>query len=375
MIRCILEKIEAERTRVEVGKSNSEPEAVSKKWFYVTRTSGAISKGSVDSPADFLEKLGSAGIAWVDYVSRDADFDKDARAAATQLGFSDRLISSFVGEERLIYQDFDTEMGMKLPSIQVRGLHVEPHPLLLLLRENFVLTIHSLSVDRRFVFLRRYAESILKKIPIELDRGDKLTMLLIRIIAENNDRNFGHLREIEERGDELNRIMTDPSTPRARLGPEIYQMKHALMTYLGSLWDVLHVVHDMRYGDAELISNKTEILDNMCAIIEDVSRQIGLSEQMAEVLASGLDALQTIYSNQLQSLNNRMALLMSYLTIVGTAVLVPNTLATMLSNTVFELGPGDLGWYLALMIGTTVLATGLVYWWVRKRGWIPKKMD
>jgi len=85
--------------------------------------------------------------------------------------------------------------------------------------------------------------------------------------------------------------------------------------------------------------------------------------------------LQSIYNNQLQNLNNRLALLMTYLTIIGTAVLVPNTLATMMGNSVFNIGPEDLWWYLILMIGSTALATGLVYWWVKRRGWIPKKED
>ena len=29
----------------------------------------------------------------------------------------------------------------------------------------------------------------------------------------------------------------------------------------------------------------------------------------------------------------------------------------------------------ALPLGGTIVVTGLVYWWVRKRGWIPKRMD
>jgi len=28
-----------------------------------------------------------------------------------------------------------------------------------------------------------------------------------------------------------------------------------------------------------------------------------------------------------------------------------------------------------LMFGSTIVATGLVYWWVRKQGWMPRKMD
>jgi len=82
--------------------------------------------------------------------------------------------------------------------------------------------------------------------------------------------------------------------------------------------------------------------------------------------------MQTIYNNQLQTINNRFALVMTYLTIVGTAVLVPNTLATILGNQGFNLGPGDIWWYLLLLVVSTVLATIGVWWWLKKRGWLPK---
>ena len=95
---------------------------------------------------------------------------------------------------------------------------------------------------------------------------------------------------------------------------------------------------------------------------------------MSEVIASGLEVMQTIYNNQLQTLNNRLALVITYLTIVGTAILVPNTLATMFGSSVFDIGPGDLWWYLVLMVLSTALATFLVYWWLKKRGWVSMKM-
>lgn len=346
-------------------------------WFCVAASpqGGAIFRTEAESPASFLEKLGGAAIGWVDYVTQDADFDKEALSAATQLGFSKELVSFFIGQSYLNYQDLDIELGMKVPCIQVGQFEVEARPLLLLLRKSLILTIHPANVDRRFIGLRRYAETVLKRIPADANAEDRLTLLLTRIIDHNNDHNFDHLRQIEEQGDHLNEIMTDPYTPRAKLGPEIYHMKHALITYLNSLWDTVDVLHTLRYGDAELITNDQKILDKLAILVEDVNRQIGLAEHMSEVLASGLEVLQSIYNNQLQNLNNRLALLMSYLTIIGTAVLVPNTLATMLGNAVFDIGPDDLGWYLALMIGSTVIATGLVYWWVRKRGWIPKRMD
>ena len=211
--------------------------------------------------------------------------------------------------------------------------------------------------------------------PVEKNTEDKLTLLLLRIIDHNNERNFEHLRQIDERGDELNQSMADPAMPRAKLGPQIYIMKHALIIYLNALWDTVNVLHTMENGDAELLSNDTHILDRLVVSREDVNRQIGLAEHMSDVLASGLEVMQSIYNNQLQNLNNRLALIMTYHTIIGTAVLVPNTLATILGNTVFNLTSADLVWYIPTMVGSTVIATYAVYWWVKKRGWIPKKMD
>jgi len=359
----------------ENGRPVDEGQSIERPWFFTgLLPSGMIAKQSAESTSPFRSILDSGSIAWVDHVTT-GDFKKEAIAAAIQIGFSRELVTTLVEEAFTSYQDSETELGLKIPSIQVRGLDVDPSPLIVLIKRNFIFTIHALSVDRRFSRLRRYGETILKKIPSGVPESDRLTSLLIRIVDHNNDRNFEHLRQIEEQGDKLNAIMMDPSTSRAKLGPEIYRMKHALITYLDALWNTVDVLHTLRYGDAELISDDQKLLDKLGMLGEDVNRQIGLAEHMSDVLSSGLEVLQTIYNNQLQSLNNRLALLMTYLTIIGTAVLVPNTLATAMGNSVFEIGPKDLGWYLALMIGSTVLATGLVYWWVRRRGWIPKKME
>ncbi len=371
-----VQEINTKGTTGKVEANSRDSEAVQEHWFYaVMSPPGVISKGGAESSAAFSEMLGSATIGWVDYVSQEADFDKEALTVAAQLGFSNELVSSLADGSYLSYQDFDTEMGMKLPSVQVRQLKVEPYPLLLFLRKNFILTIHPLTVDRRFMRLRRYAETVLKKIPTDANAEDKLTMLLMRIIDHNNDRNFEHLRQIEELGDELSENLTDYSVPRTELAPKIYQMKHALIVYLNALWDTVDVLHTLRYGDAKLITDDPKLEEKLGLLAEDVNRQIGLAEHMSEVLASGLEALQSIYNNQLQSVNNRLSYVITYLTILGTAILVPNTLATILSNPVFDIGPKDQIWYWPLMIGATALATFLVYWWVRKRGLIPKKMD
>lgn len=344
-----------------------------KHWFCVAvSSSGDIFKGDAELPGSFIEVLSKSALAWVDYWT--GDFAKEAPVAAARLGFSDMLISSII-DSPSNYQDLGTEMGLKLRSIQIRHFDVQPHPLLLLLKKNFILTIHPLAVDRRFARVRRYADTFLKKSPPDAPAEDKITMLLMRLIDENNDSNFEHLRQVEELGDELNRKLIDTTSPRDKLGLDIYHVKHALITYLNALWETVDVLHDLRYGDAEIISNNLGLLDKMSILAEDVNRQIGLSEHLSEVVASGLDVMQSIYNNQLQIVNNRLALVLTYLTIVGTAVLVPNTLATIFSSSAFNLESGDVWWYVTMLVVSTVAATWLAYWWVKKMGWMPKKPD
>ena len=152
-------------------------------------------------------------------------------------------------------------------------------------------------------------------------------------------------------------------------------MKHALITYMDALWETVDVLHTMRYGDAELLTNDEKMLNMISLMTDEVKGQIGLAEHMSEVLASGLEVMQSIYNNQLQILNNRFSWVITYLTIIGTAVLVPNTIATMLGNGVFNLGPEDLWWYILLMVGATAGATVLMWWWLRRRSWLPRKPE
>ncbi len=84
--------------------------------------------------------------------------------------------------------------------------------------------------------------------------------------------------------------------------------------------------------------------------------------------------MQSLYNNQLQILNNRMSLTMTWLTILGTAVLVPNTLATIFGF-VFNLEWQWVIWTMAIITFATVGSTLLAYWWVKKRVNLPKRPD
>ncbi|MDD5502114.1 MAG: CorA family divalent cation transporter [Candidatus Thermoplasmatota archaeon] len=325
-----------------------------------------------DKPEEFLPHLRDSTLTWINF-SVD-DIKHDAEYISTLFGFSSSMIQPLLSAYNSGYEDSETELGIKIPAIRVKKFEVKVYPLLILIRQGLVLTIHETEIIRLIRF-SRYADTFMRKIKPDTLWQDKQTILLNRIIDENNSANFDHLRQIEEQGDELSKFLVDPQMPRAAIGTEIYNMKHALITYLDALWATIDVLNSLRYGDAEMISDNQKILARTGVLAEDVNTQISLSEHMSEVLASGLEVLQSIYNNQLQILNNKMAMVVAYLTIIGTAVLVPNTIATAMGSAAFNLGPEDMWWYILLLIGSTVVATILAYIWVKKAGWLPKRPD
>lgn len=347
--------------------------ALEEKGFVVgLMKDGSTVKKEARDIGEFSNVVKKASAVWVDYVSD--NIHDDAPKIAKALGFSDALISNLLKNPRSGYEDFDSEMGMMIPAIVIEGFEVTLDPLLVLVQGNLVATIHSTEL-RRFFRLRRYAESFMRKIKLKLPKQDKISLIIMRIIDENNNRNFDHLRQIEANADKLSEQLSDPKTPRQLIGPQIHDMKHALIMYLSGLWETVDVLNTLRYGDPEVLTDDPKLLARIGVLITEVHTQIGLAEHLSNVLASGLEVMQSIYNNQLQILNNKMAILVAYLTILGTAVLVPNTLATILSNSVYELGPADMGWYSALMLVSTILATAIAYWWVKSKGLLPGKPD
>ena len=325
-----------------------------------------------DNPHDFLQFLKDSSVAWLNFPVK--DIKKDAEIISMSLGFSSTLVPTLFSGYHSAYEDRETEMGLMLPAVTVKKFDVLISPILILIRKDLILTIHEYNVNR-LIRLSRYADAFMRKIKPTLINEDKITIILTRIIDENINRNFDHLREIEAQGDELSKILTDTMTPRGLIGPEIYNMKHALISYMDTLWATLDVVNSLRHGDAELISDSSKLLARLGILSDDVNRHIALSEHMSDVLASGLEVLQSIYNNQLQILNNRLALVMTWLTILGTAVLVPNTLATIFSNPAFEMGPQDKVGYTIMLIAATIFSTWIAYWWIKKKGLLPFKVD
>jgi len=349
------------------GKTVSANGAPLSQFCVALMHSGECSRLEYSSPAELKAILENAKIAWMNYqVDNLSDKGEEI---ATALGFGTGLVTKLLEKEHYsAYEDKDTELGLLMPAVTVQNLEVRVNPLVIMMRKGLILTMAGGEVVR-LVRFSRYADSFFRKIPKNALWQDALTLALIRILDENNDRNFDHLREIESQADELHKDLMDPKTPRNKLGPAIYGMKHALITYMNVLWATLDVINSLRYGDAEVITDDTKILERITILSADITQQLGLSEHMSEVLASGLEVLQTIYNNQLQMLNNRLAWVATWLAVIGTALLVPNTLATIYGTVIGEHLSYDFILY-SLTIGS-LLSAVIVFAVLRWKRWMP----
>ena len=340
--------------------------------YYVSLGKNGIPKKvESDNVSEIVSQLKEDALEWMDFSVE--NIKEDSYFIGSSLKFSLQIIASVLSNRYSAYEDLDTEIGLMVPAVRVEKFDVKVFPLIILIRKNLIVTIHPREVVR-LQKIYRYADIFMKKIRHDLPWNDKLTSLLTRIIDENNEKNFLGLRMIEEEGDELGKYMTDVKAPRVKIGDDIYLMKHALITYLNTLWASWDVINSLRYGDAEIISDNPKLLQRIGILGDDINRQIALSEHMSEVLASGLEVLQTIYNNQLQILNNRLAFIATWLGILATAGLVPNTLAT-----IFGIGKiNDLiDWpmILFILISSTLLCTYLMYLLFKKKKWLTQKLE
>jgi magnesium transporter len=184
-------------------------------------TGGRPLKMMGDNPHDFISFLKDSSVAWVNFPVK--DIKNDADLIAMSLGFGSTLVPTLLSGYLSAYEDRDTEMGLMLPAVAVKKFDVLISPILILIRKDLIVTIHEENVTRLMRF-SRYADAFMRKIKPTLIQEDKITIILTRIIDENINRNFDHLRQIESQGDELSKILIDPLMPRGLIAPEIHNM-------------------------------------------------------------------------------------------------------------------------------------------------------
>lgn len=429
-------------------KVGTQPEEKSLGFCAAVVGSGTRVKRS-DQVEDFFRLVNQSSIAWVDIKVEDVE--KEAVEIAAKVGFSESLLKQLLVRlnEKVHfqggYEDFDTEMGFLFPAVGVKGFDITVNPVFVLLKKGLIMTVRSRETHI-FHNVHRYAETFLKRLPKKLHLDDWLTLLLIRIVDENNERNFEQLHEIDRNSEDLTKDMKNEDIVPTIVGDQIYHLRQTLVKYLSCLWATSDNLNSLRYGDANLISDDPQVLDKIGSLQNEVHQQLSFAEHISDVLASGLESLQSIYNNQLQDKNNllqegnnllqdknnkladlnnalqeknnllqeknnklqeysnqlqernnklqdynnrltllnnrltvqnnRITLLGGFLAIISAGFVVPNTIATVMSQTnIFLFSPADMGWYLTLILVSTIVATILVWLWVKSRGLLPKRQE
>ena len=321
-----------------------------------------VAKVVAEDLSDLFGIVQTSALTWLNY--RCEDMLEESLYIARKFGFSEPMIRGLVDAGYEGFEDLETEMGMVMPAIHVEGLDVDVNPVLLLMKDNLIITIHGAEVNR-FMLFSRYTDTWFSKLAPNMPTEDKMSRLLARLIEVNNARNFEQLRHIEEKADDISEALLDPTIHYMETGRFIFQVKHNLIIYLNALWRSLDLLNNLRYGDAELLSDSPKVLHSFNVLADNLVKHISLTEHTSNILVSGTTVLQTLHNNQLLIINNRMLMVMTWVTIIATAVLVPNTLATLFAY-VYVIPPEHLWWTFALICILTIAACDIVYLWMKR---------
>jgi len=266
---------------------------------------------------------------------------------------SSLLLSGYVSS----YEDRGETLGLMIPFVVPGNNKTLTAPILIFMKKNLIVTIHD-DYGGKITRLYTYAPTLFRKLPKEADSwADRQTILLARIIDEICEANFSILRLIVERAEQFEIDIAGSRQVTRDISLELSNVRTSLLTFLNSTWATYDTVHNLKYGDAEMVSDDEGILAKFEVILGRLDRQIQMSENIMQMVATGVNVVQT-------EVTNKVTILIIWWTVAGTAELVPNTIAT-----VFGLYPNHevVFWpIVGTILGSAILATGVAYFYVRK---------
>ncbi|MGI0027589.1 MAG: CorA family divalent cation transporter [Nitrosopumilaceae archaeon] len=270
------------------------------------------------------------------------------------------LLSGYVSS----YEDRGETLGLMLPFVVTGNNKTQTSPILIFIKKDLIVTIHD-DYGGKIARLYNYSSTLLRKLSKDPQHwADRQTVLLARIIDEISETNFSILRLIVERTEQLELDLAGSRQIERDLSLELSNMKTSLLTFLNAVWATYDTVQNLKYGDAEMVSDDDSILAKFEVILGRLDRQIQMSENLMQMIATGINVIQT-------QVSNKLGFLLVWFTVAGTAVLVPNTLATVFS--IFPDHQDNFAWMLPTIIISTILSAFVTYkytkrWRVRSFG-------
>lgn len=309
-------------------------------------------------PAVDLEELpgmiSSGHLVWVECVADNIITDSPKILEKLNITMDPSLLlSGYVSS----YEDRGETLGLMIPFVVPGNNKTLTAPILIFMKKDLIVTIHD-DYGGKITRLYTYAPTLLRKLPKEADSwADRQTILLARIIDEICESNFSILRLIVERAEQFEIDIAGSRQVTRDISLELSNVRTSLLTFLNSIWATYDTVHNLKYGDAEMVSDDEVILAKFEVILGRLDRQIQMSENIMQMVATGVNVVQT-------EVTNKVTILIIWWTVAGTAELVPNTIAT-----VFGLYPNHeiVFWPIVTIVTMSAgLATAVAYFYVRK---------
>ena len=262
------------------------------------------------------------------------------------------LLSGYVSA----YEDIGDTLGIMLPFIVTGDSRTQTSPVLIFMKKDLIVTIHD-DYGGKITKLYNYSTSLMRKLPKEPEQwADRQTILLFRLMDEVSETNFSSLRTIIEQAEQLEIDLAGPRQVERDVGFEISNMKRSLLTFLNAVWATHDTVRNVKFGDPDMLTDDDDILEKFEVILGRLDRQIQMAENVMDIISTGVTIIQTETSNKLTKL-------IVWLTVVATAVLVPNTVATIL-------GIPDLhiswSWIAPILIISTLISAIVTYRWTKQ---------
>jgi len=262
------------------------------------------------------------------------------------------LLSGYV----TAYEDAGDTLGIMLPFIVTGDSRTQTSPVLIFMKKDLILTIHD-DYGGKITKLYNYSNSLMRQLPKEPEQwAARQTILLFRLMDEVSETNFSTLRTIVEQAEQLEIDLAGSRQTDRDVTVELSNMKRSLLTYLNAVWATHDTVRNVKFGDPDMITDNDDILEKFEVILGRLDRQIQMAENVMEIIATGATIIQTETSNQLTKL-------IVWLTVAATAVLVPNTIATIFGIADLQI---SWTWVVPILIVSTFISAIVTYRWTKQ---------
>ena len=254
------------------------------------------------------------------------------------------------------YEDVGDTLGIMLPFIVTGDSRTQTSPILIFMKKDLIVTIHD-DYGGKITKLYNYSTSLMRKLPKEPDQwADRQTILLFRLMDEVSETNFSSLRTIVEQAEQLEIDLAGSRQTDRDVTVELSNMKRSLLTFLNAVWATHDTVRNVKFGDPDMITDDDDVLEKFEVILGRLDRQIQMAENVMEIIATGATIIQTETSNQLTKL-------IVWLTVAATAVLVPNTIATIFGIPDLQI---SWTWIIPILVVSTLISVIVTYRWTKQ---------